>query len=108
MSLCEGGREGASAREAFGKEKSVTGSGVYYIIPIMSMSILIGLALDYDIFLMSRVVEFRRKVGCKRRWRLREVVGCSRKERGQNREKSIKGSNESRGDWIDPLLTDRT
>ena len=41
-------------------------SGVYYIIPIMSMSILIGLALDYDIFLMSRVVEFRRMVSCER------------------------------------------
>ena len=26
----------------------------------MSFSILVGLALDYDIFLMSRVVEFRR------------------------------------------------
>jgi uncharacterized membrane protein YdfJ with MMPL/SSD domain len=26
----------------------------------MAFSILIGLALDYDIFLMSRVVEFRR------------------------------------------------
>jgi len=35
-------------------------SGLYWIIPIMSFSILVGLALDYDIFLMSRVVEFRR------------------------------------------------
>lgn len=33
--------------------------GVYWIIPIMSFSILVGLALDYDIFLMSRAVEFR-------------------------------------------------
>jgi len=35
-------------------------SGIYWIIPVMSFSILVGLALDYDIFLMSRVVEFRR------------------------------------------------
>jgi RND superfamily putative drug exporter len=34
-------------------------TGIYWIIPIMSFSILVGLALDYDIFLMSRVVEFR-------------------------------------------------
>ena len=37
-------------------------TGVYYIIPPMSFSILVGLALDYDIFLMSRVVEFRKMV----------------------------------------------
>jgi RND superfamily putative drug exporter len=36
-------------------------TGVYWIIPIMSFSILVGLALDYDIFLMSRVLEFRRE-----------------------------------------------
>lgn len=35
-------------------------TGIYWLIPIMSFSILIGLALDYDIFLMSRMVEFRR------------------------------------------------
>lgn len=35
-------------------------SGIYWIIPIMSFSILVGLALDYDIFLMARVVEYRR------------------------------------------------
>jgi len=34
-------------------------SGVYWIIPIMSFSILVGLALDYDIFLSSRTQEFR-------------------------------------------------
>ena len=34
-------------------------SGVYWIIPIMSFSILVGLALDYDIFLVSRMMEFR-------------------------------------------------
>ena len=36
-------------------------TGIYWIIPVMSFSILVGLALDYDIFLMSRVVEFRRE-----------------------------------------------
>jgi uncharacterized membrane protein YdfJ with MMPL/SSD domain len=35
-------------------------TGIYWIIPIMSFSILVGLALDYDIFLMSRAVEFRK------------------------------------------------
>lgn len=35
-------------------------TGIYWIIPIMSFSILVGLALDYDIFLMSRMVEFRK------------------------------------------------
>jgi hypothetical protein len=39
----------------------LTSSGVYWIIPIMSFSILTGLALDYDIFLISRVVEMRNK-----------------------------------------------
>ena len=40
---------------------SITASvGVYWIIPLMSFSILVGLALDYDIFLVARVVEFRR------------------------------------------------
>ena len=34
-------------------------SGIYWIIPIMSFSILVGLAMDYDIFLISRVREFR-------------------------------------------------
>jgi len=34
-------------------------SGIYWLIPVMAFSILVGLALDYDIFLMSRVVEFR-------------------------------------------------
>jgi uncharacterized membrane protein YdfJ with MMPL/SSD domain len=37
----------------------LSSSGIYWIIPIMSFSILVGLALDYDIFLMSRVVEYR-------------------------------------------------
>lgn len=35
-------------------------TGIYWIIPIMSFSILVGLALDYDIFLMTRMMEFRR------------------------------------------------
>ena len=30
-------------------------SGVYYLIPLMSFSVLVGLAMDYDIFLMCRV-----------------------------------------------------
>ena len=34
-------------------------SGIYWIIPVMSFSILVGLAMDYDIFLVSRMREFR-------------------------------------------------
>ena len=33
--------------------------GLYWIIPVLSFSVLVGLALDYDIFLMSRVADFR-------------------------------------------------
>ncbi|MHA2308131.1 MAG: MMPL family transporter, partial [Candidatus Heimdallarchaeaceae archaeon] len=36
-------------------------SALYWITPIMAFSILIGLALDYDIFLLSRISEFRDK-----------------------------------------------
>lgn len=35
-------------------------TGIYWIIPIMSFSILVGFALDYDIFLIVRFIEFRR------------------------------------------------
>jgi len=35
-------------------------SGIYWIIPIMSFSILVGLALDYDILLISRLIEYRK------------------------------------------------
>ncbi len=34
---------------------------MYWITPIMAFSILIGLGLDYDVFLLSRVSEYRRK-----------------------------------------------
>ena len=33
--------------------------GLYWIIPVLSFSVLVGLALDYDVFLMSRVADFR-------------------------------------------------
>ena len=36
-------------------------NSLYWITPIMAFSILIGLALDYDIFLLSRISEFRDK-----------------------------------------------
>ena len=35
-------------------------TGIYWIIPIMSFSILVGLALDYDILLISRLIEYRK------------------------------------------------
>lgn len=35
------------------------GDEMCWLVPIMAFSILIGLALDYDVFLISRVLEFR-------------------------------------------------
>ncbi|GAI87513.1 unnamed protein product, partial [marine sediment metagenome] len=36
-------------------------SAVYWATPVMSFSILLGLGLDYDIFLLSRISEYRNK-----------------------------------------------
>lgn len=36
-------------------------SAVYWVTPVMSFSILLGLGLDYDIFLLSRISEYRNK-----------------------------------------------
>jgi uncharacterized membrane protein YdfJ with MMPL/SSD domain len=33
--------------------------GIYWLTPIMSFSILVGLGLDYDVFLFSRIYEYR-------------------------------------------------
>eukprot|EP00040_Diaphanoeca_grandis_P037052 m.239504 g.239504 ORF g.239504 m.239504 type:complete len:890 (-) comp33745_c6_seq1:229-2898(-) len=33
---------------------------IYWMVPIMTFSILVGLGLDYDVFLISRVVEYRK------------------------------------------------
>jgi len=33
--------------------------GLYWLIPVMTVTILIGLALDYDIFLFARIYEYR-------------------------------------------------
>jgi len=35
-------------------------NALYWLIPVMCFSILVGLGLDYDIFLFSRVVEYRK------------------------------------------------
>jgi uncharacterized membrane protein YdfJ with MMPL/SSD domain len=32
---------------------------ICWLVPVMSFSIIVGLALDYDIFLVSRILEFR-------------------------------------------------
>eukprot|EP00455_Lapot_gusevi_P056139 TRINITY_DN9256_c0_g1_i1.p1 TRINITY_DN9256_c0_g1~~TRINITY_DN9256_c0_g1_i1.p1 ORF type:complete len:195 (+),score=70.24 TRINITY_DN9256_c0_g1_i1:287-871(+) len=34
---------------------------LFWLVPVMSFSVLIGLALDYDLFLFSRIAEFRSK-----------------------------------------------
>lgn len=36
-------------------------TALYWLVPIMSFTIIIGLGLDYDIFLLSRISEFRDK-----------------------------------------------
>lgn len=36
-----------------------TGDEISWLVPVMSFSIIVGLALDYDVFLISRVLEFR-------------------------------------------------
>ncbi|MHA1116197.1 MAG: MMPL family transporter [Candidatus Heimdallarchaeaceae archaeon] len=38
-----------------------TVDAMYWITPIMAFSILVGLGLDYDIFLLSRISEYRKK-----------------------------------------------
>jgi len=36
-------------------------SALYWLVPVMSFTIIIGLGLDYDVFLLSRISEFRNK-----------------------------------------------
>jgi len=38
-------------------------SGLYWLIPVMTVTILCGLALDYDIFLFARIYEYRTVAG---------------------------------------------
>ena len=33
--------------------------GMCWLIPVMAFSIMVGLSLDYDVFLVSRIVEYR-------------------------------------------------
>jgi uncharacterized membrane protein YdfJ with MMPL/SSD domain len=49
------------AQRAFGvlTPSVLDSSGIFFVIPPMAFSILVGLALDYDIFLISRVIEYR-------------------------------------------------
>jgi len=35
-------------------------NALYWLIPVMCFSILVGLGLDYDIFLLSRIIEYRK------------------------------------------------
>src|SRR5690606_38026411 len=37
----------------------IEGKMIFWMVPIMSFSIMVGLGLDYDIFLISRIVEYR-------------------------------------------------
>lgn len=40
---------------------SPPGGGFYWAAPVFTCTIIIGLALDYDVFLFARVVELRKK-----------------------------------------------
>ena len=42
--------------------KAATGE-VCWLVPVMAFSIMVGLALDYDVFLVSRILEFRTEQG---------------------------------------------
>ena len=53
-----------------------TSHGLYWINPVMAVSILIGLALDYDIFISSRVIELR-KMGFDNYSSIRLAVGST-------------------------------
>jgi uncharacterized membrane protein YdfJ with MMPL/SSD domain len=39
---------------------SGTVHAIFWLVPVMSFSILVGLSLDYDVFLFSRIVEYRK------------------------------------------------
>jgi hypothetical protein len=40
---------------------SPPGGGFYWAAPLFTCTIIIGLALDYDVFLFARVIELRKK-----------------------------------------------
>jgi len=40
---------------------SPPGGGFYWAAPVFTCTIIIGLALDYDVFLFARVIELRKK-----------------------------------------------
>lgn len=43
----------------FGSKMLQPVAGFYWVVPIISVCVCVGLALDYDIFLMARIVEYR-------------------------------------------------
>merc|ERR1712087_825821 len=45
--------------DALGVEAFANTDGLYWLIPVMTVTILIGLALDYDVFLFARICEYR-------------------------------------------------
>lgn len=51
-------QEGALAWTHFAGVQPV---GIYWLIPILTLPLLIGLAVDYDVFLFARVVELRKE-----------------------------------------------
>lgn len=42
---------------------SSTGGEISWLVPVMAFSIIVGLALDYDVFLISRILEYRTDKG---------------------------------------------
>jgi uncharacterized membrane protein YdfJ with MMPL/SSD domain len=55
-------------------------NGVFWLIPIQSFTVICGLALDYDVFLLSRVIEYRKKgfndtaALCKAVWKTGRII----------------------------------
>eukprot|EP00757_Euglenozoa_sp_SAG-D1_P015937 gene15937-4817_t len=44
----------------FPQLKTVNGA-IFWVVPVQSFSIICGLALDYDVFLLTRIIEYRQK-----------------------------------------------
>lgn len=52
---------GFEGMELSGKEAGSDTGALAWIVPVMCFSVLVGLGLDYDVFLISRIVEYRKR-----------------------------------------------
>ena len=49
------------ALDSFGLASLAKSGSVSFMVPAMSFAVVLGLSLDYDVFLIGRIVEFRMK-----------------------------------------------